>query len=185
MTPTYASLVRRFGLTFRPYFRAYQYAGHPAAYPDGSAEAEAHDAVVRIAFANFETGLPGAFPDPYDAALAVWREDGLLGAGDPGPPEARRAHEAYLQERVIVAASARDWPDAPRPSEVTFTSSPTGRPRVSLPALLDAIDRFRAETHPLLLLSIASDDGAAMIIAREARDRLVAWFAERGVDVVP
>jgi hypothetical protein len=200
MIPTYASLVRRFGLAFRPDFPAYAYGEHANVYASPP-DREAHDAVVRTAFAEYE-----AHPitmNPYDAALAVWREDGLLGAGDPGPPAFRQAHEAYLAQRAKPAADyASDnvfsgtRPLAsghaeqlrslaePKPSEVTFTSSPTGRPRVPLAEILGAVARFRAETHPLELLGF-SNPLLAMAEANAARDRLVAWFAERGVDVIP
>ncbi|HXJ65422.1 MAG TPA: hypothetical protein VNN79_16825 [Actinomycetota bacterium] len=175
MIPTYASLVRRFGLTFRPDFPAYAYGEHPNAYH--GTEVQVHDGVVRAAFAEYEAGMPSAPLDPYDAALAIWREDGLLGAGDPGPPAFRVAHEAYLARRVA--------PQTPRPSEVTFTSSPTGRPRIALQDLLVPVETYYRETRDAIKLGAAGGGAQALQDMDAARDRLVAWFAERGVDVIP
>ena len=185
--PTYASLVRRFGLAFRPDLPAYAYDEHANSYL-GPAECKAHDDVVRAAFADFESRtssrtLPAV--NPYDAALAVWHEDGLLGIGDPGPPAFREAHYAYVARTVAARAeSPINTSDVPEASDFARARLSYPRPRIALKEMLDVVDLFRAETHPLTLLHFENPI-LAMAGARAARERLVAWFAERGVDVDP
>ena len=204
--PTYADLVRRFGLAFRPDLLAYQYRGHPAAYPDGAVvnqEAEVHDGVVRAAFANHESGAQGP-ADPYAAALAVWREDGLLGANDPGPAPFRDAHWQYLEARSLVKMSAEhgtiairrakrehdaiDTSDIPEATEADFARVKLRlpRPRLGFNELLDAVNEFNRNTSPLRLnvRTLGSFDA----VEREFnvhQTRLRDWFEERGITVDP
>ena len=192
--PTYADLVRRFGLAFRPDYQWTAYAGHPAAYPLGDpAPGETHDAVVRAEFALHEQD-PASYYDPYDAALLIWRADGLLGTGDPGPPAFRAAHDAYVARKA--AARAEPPLDVSAPDAIRYlnrvgdasagASESGGRPRLALQEMLDAVAQFHRETHPLRINTRTQGTFAEMKRAFNVhRDVLVVWFAERGVDVDP
>ena len=196
--PTYADLVRRFGLAFHPDKRWHEYGDHPGAYPlpDGgvfSHQGEIHDGVVRAAFANHESGAQGAL-DPYAAALAVWREDGLLGGNDPGPAPFRDAHSRYLAERAGPPAALileRDEAEARWNLDEAHFSGPLAgrpnrRPRLGFNELLDAVNEFNRNTSPLRVnvRTLGSFDA----IEREFnvhQTRLRDWFEERGITVDP
>ena len=158
--PTYADLVRRFGLAFRPDLPAVAYGEHAQAYIH-RADADIHDTVVRTT------------DDPYAAALAVWQQDGLLGADDPGPPAFRAAHAAYLAARA-------------GPPQALILEHDVPRPRIPLQEILDAVSQFSRETSPLRINTRMQGTFTEMErVFGIHRNALVAWFAARGVDVDP
>ncbi len=171
---TYTDCVRRFGLAFYPEKHWYEYSDHPNGFGTDRAAGEAFDDIVQQAFIRqpYEKRL-----DPYAAALAVWYEDGLLGANDPGPPAFRNAHERWLLSKPGLAPDTSDIPEA-------TTASDYPRPRLPLQELLDTIMQFQHHTSALRINTRThSTFGEMERVFNIHRDALVAWFAARGVDI--
>ena len=64
---------------------------------------EAHLALARAAHARGELLLGGAFTDPPDGALLVWR------CADKAPIEAFVAADPYVTNGLVTAWQIRDW----------------------------------------------------------------------------
>ena len=117
----------------------------------------------------------------------MWHEDGLLGVGDPGPPAFREAHAAYVSRRaqalqdVLDAVSLIDTSDIPEATASDFARARLSypRPRLALHDLLVPVETYYREMRDAIKL------GAGGAGYQAALDNLVAWFAERGVDIDP
>ncbi|MDX2091349.1 MAG: YciI-like protein [Kofleriaceae bacterium] len=64
---------------------------------------EEHLALARAAHARGELLLAGAFTDPPDTALLVWR------CADTGPVEAFVAADPYVKNGLVARHEIRDW----------------------------------------------------------------------------